>query len=367
MTTDDGTHDARCARVMAVVAAGRRIADPTDTLGREARAGLAHTSGLTREGVELALTQHLEKSVSAGDLERMLARVGLAPRCHVVLASNVCTAPLRCLAVAVATASCVFVRPSRRDPVLATLLVRALCDEGSLARAGGRVQIVDEILPSAADEVHLYGSDASLTTLAARLSPNVVVRAHGTGLGIALVGRQDDAASAAGSIAHDIIAFDQRGCLSPRVVLVDAPTDGVLAVARALHLELERASVPRGRLDEDTLGQIALYRASAQAIGQVFSGQAHVVGVDLAPRGLALPPAGRVAHVIRADATTARTLLTPWAPYVTAIGADDAEALSTAVVALTPQARRSRLGLMQRPPLDGPVDLRRCGARVAGT
>ncbi len=44
------------ARVRRVVAAGRRIADPADTLGREARARLPETSGLSPEGVELALT-----------------------------------------------------------------------------------------------------------------------------------------------------------------------------------------------------------------------------------------------------------------------------------------------------------------------
>jgi hypothetical protein len=51
-------------------------------------------------------------------------------------------------------------------------------------------------------------------------------------------------------------------------------------------------------------------------------------------------------------------LLGPWSRAITAIGAAGAGPLVDAVLALLPGARRSPLGVMQRPPLDGPVDLR---------
>ena len=99
-----GTRDLRNQRVQRVVAAGRRIADREDILGRDARAALATSSSLSPQGIELALTEHLELTPSAADIQRLLTRTGRAPRCHVVLAANVCTAALRAIAVAVATA-----------------------------------------------------------------------------------------------------------------------------------------------------------------------------------------------------------------------------------------------------------------------
>jgi hypothetical protein len=51
-------------------------------------------------------------------------------------------------------------------------------------------------------------------------------------------------------------------------------------------------------------------------------------------------------------------LLGPWAPFLTIVGADADGDLARAVRALAPRARKAPLGEMQRPPLDGPVDLR---------
>ncbi len=118
MTLTEGT---RLARVERVVAAGRRAADDADPLGREAREALLASSGLSAEGVALALGAHLETHPAPEHLAALLASAGRAPGCHVVLAANVCTAALRALAVAVATAPRVSVRPSRRDPSLARM------------------------------------------------------------------------------------------------------------------------------------------------------------------------------------------------------------------------------------------------------
>jgi len=62
-------------------------------------------------------------------------------------------------------------------------------------------------------------------------------------------------------------------------------------------------------------------------------------------------PAGSLAAVGAALAAVAR--------FIVAIGSDDPERIA----GLAPVgARRSPLGRMQRPPLDGPVDRRRPGA-----
>jgi hypothetical protein len=354
----------RLVRVARVVAAGRRVADAGDPLGAEARSRLPACSGLDPRGVELALAEHLETDPAPSDLDALVARAGSAPACHVVLSANVCVAPLRAIAVAVATSPVVRVRPSRRDPVLAELLARALGEDASFAAAGGDLAIVADIDPPAGDELHAYGADATMAAIRARLPEGVVFRGHGTGLGLAVVGAGADVARAAADVARDVVAFDQRGCLSPRVALVEGGAARAEAFARALHAALgaEGAIVPRGLEPEAVLAEIALYRAAVEALGEVHVGEGHVVGVDVAPRALVLPPAARVVHVVAARADEAAALVGAWAPLVAALGADDLGApLARAIAALAPGARTSALGRMQRPPLDGPVDRR--GAR----
>jgi hypothetical protein len=349
--------ESRLARVWRVVVAGRRAADPDDAFGQEVRSALVASSGLSAEGVALALAEHLETRPAPEHLSALLDAAGAAPRCHVVLAANVATAALRALAVAVATAPRVFVRPSRRDPALTDLLARALADDPAFAAAGGAVARVDAVHPSPGDELHVYGSDATVRELSASAVPGVVVRAHGTGLGVAIVGAHDALDTAAAAVARDVIPFDQRGCLSPRAVLVEGEGRAG-AFARALHEALGAlgARVPRGLLDDATRAEVAFYRASIQAVGEVWEGGAHLVGLDPSPRALVLPPPARVVHVVPAGA--AASLLAPWASHLTCIGADGEVDAACAARALAPYARRARLGAMQKPPLDGPVDLR---------
>ncbi|WP_437713741.1 acyl-CoA reductase [Sorangium sp. So ce448] len=368
---DDGA--ARRLRVERAVAAAARIADARDPLGDEARQRLPSTSGLSSEGVELALARHLEVAPSHGELDALVASSGRARRCHVVLAANVCTAPLRAIAVATATAPEVFVRPSRRDPVIAELLVRALQADEGFRRAGGAIALVADValggagatservpgdLPHA--ELHVYGSDQTVATLRAQAGPGVLVRGHGAGLGLAVVGLDANLVEAARDIAADVVPFDQRGCLSPRFALVEGPAERADALARALHEALEEAGarVPRGPLDGAARAEVTMYRATLEAVGSFWEGRGHGIGLDPAPRSLLLPPAARVVHVAASSAEAAPALLAPIRGAITAIGAGGGGTLARAAATAAPRARLSALGSMQRPPLDGPVDLR---------
>lgn len=359
--------DARRARVLRVVALGRRLADAGDPLGSEARAALEASSGLSREGVALALGEHLEVDPAPGQLDALLVRATSA-RCHVVLAANVCTAALRAIALAVATAPRVAVRASRRDPVLAEILTRELAADAAFAAAGGAIARVVEIAAAPGDELHLYGSDEAMAALSARAPAGVVVRAHGTGLGLAVVGLAVAVEAAAEALARDVVPFDQRGCLSPRVALVEGGAARAEAFAAALHGALAALGerVPRGPMDAAARAELARYRATLEAVGVHREGPHHAVGLDPAPRALVLPPAARAVHVVAAEAGDAAALLRASAAHLTSVGSDDDGALALAVRALAPHARRARLGAMQRPPLDGPVDLRGVGLRGAG-
>jgi hypothetical protein len=317
-------------------------------------------SGLSPEGLALALDEHLETGPLPGDLDALLAAAGDAPRCVVVLAANVCTAALRAVAFAVATAPAVLVRPSRRDGVLADLLVRELSVDPMFRAAGGSLALAPAVPPpSPGDELHAYGSDAAMESLAAALPAGVVVRKHGTGMGVAVVGTDQDEEEAAAALARDVVPFDQRGCLSPRAALVEGGAARAAAFARALDDAVGAlgAIVPRGPLDDSARAEIAMYRAAIEAVGEIHEGPGHMVGLDPAPRALVLPPAARVVHVVPVEAFAAVSLLGAWVGHLTSVGGGDGP-LARAVRAAAPGARAAALGEMQRPPLDGPVDLR---------
>ncbi|HHH31009.1 MAG TPA: proline dehydrogenase [Polyangiaceae bacterium] len=351
-------------RVLAALRAARRLTDRADPLGRAARERLVTTSGLSPEGVALALDEHLETEVSDTELEALLD-VDASSRCHLVLAANVCTAPLRAIACALASSATVFVRPSRRDPVVTELLAHALDEDAAFT---GTVALVDRIEPATGDAVHVYGRDETIATYRSQLPDGARLHGHGTGLGVAVVESNADLIDAAVAFATDLVPFDGRGCLSPRVVLVAGDPRTPAARARAFAIAAAEAlarlgeRVPRGPLQAPDAAALRQYADTMTAIGEAFEGPHHLLGLDLDPHesGETLPvgPALRCALVLPVLAGLLPEGLPPLASSVTAIGSAGDGLLTEAIAALAPRARRSPLGRMQRPPLDGPVDLR---------
>jgi hypothetical protein len=326
----------RRQRVETLIGAAARVDTPA------LRERLAHVTGLHPRGVGLALEEHLETSASDEEIGALLGRAGQAPRVQVVLSANVFTAGLRALCLAAAAAPVVQVRCSRREDVFVPAL---------LAEAGLDIGLVEEIAPAAGDEVHLYGSDGAIRSICGRLPEGVRVRAHGTGMGVALVGGGggDEQARA---VARDIVVFDQQGCLSPRLALVRGQ-GRAFAQAVARHLEQLAEQVPAGQLD--AAGQ-ARFRDTASVAGECF---------DAGPGWVALlqrpwvPPAGRNLVVVEYDLTAAP--LEPLARHVAALGVHDPDGVFGPILRQCPGARVSALGRMQKPLLDGPVDLRHPG------
>ena len=361
------TMDRLRMRVECVLRAARRIQDPADELGLEARKRLPESTGLSKESIELALQDHFETRPSEAEIDALLESTGRADVCHVILSANVFTASLRAIVLAVATAPRVVVRRSRRDSVIAELLIRSLAHEARFGDFEGEVAFTDEIAPEPGHELHVYGSDETISTIMANLPAGVLVRAHGTGLGIAIIGDNDDFGLAAEALARDIGVFDQRGCLSPRFVFVEGDEAWARKCCEKLNESMTRFAfrVPRGELDEGLRADVARYQATVEAIGTYWDGFAHGIGFDPEPRALVLPPAARIVHVVAVDEARARALLEPWKRYVTAVGANAETGLAGALKEWLPQARWSRLGNMQRPLLDGPVDGRTGVERVA--
>lgn len=342
-------------RVLSLLAAATRLADPDDPLGQTARDELFEVTGLSRENIELGLTRHMETSATEAELSSLLASVHAANRVHVILSANVFVGAVRALALALAASPEVFVRPSRREAVIAPLLARALAEAGGATR----VHLVDDIAPLSGDEVHVYGRDETIVEVNARLSHDIRLRGHGTGFGIVVLEKGTDLVRAAEALSWDIVPFDQRGCLSPRIVLADESEAVAFASEMARALDDAHRKVPRGKVFDDERAAASTWMATVAMTGGLEEGPWGAVGLDTSSRALLLPPPGRHLHVTAVgDTEHLSHLLYPLARFITTMGESEEGPLTKAARMLVPDARIARLGQMQRPPLDGPVDRR---------
>ncbi|MDP9036639.1 MAG: proline dehydrogenase [Myxococcota bacterium] len=312
---------------------------------------IAIATGLTPQGVELGFAS-LEQAATDAGLRALISAAGTAAHVHVILSSNVFVAPLRALALARAAAKRVTVRPSARDDVMARALIAAAADPA--------ISLVEErdVAAIGADVLHVYGSDETIAAVRHRVRPGALVRGHGTGMGLAVVTGDASLDSAAEALAVDVARFDQRGCLSPRVVVVEGNQARGASFANVLHERLDSlgARVPRGELSDEERQKLTQWRDALAFAGRVWVGEGHVVA--LAPSGapLAIPPPGRHVQVVgeaTLDGVAGR--IRSMGHFIVALGTDAPLRLAQAAPR---HARLSRLGHMQRPPLDGPVDRR---------
>ena len=341
--------DPRRARVERLLEAARRLADGASDAGQALRAHLLETTDLSAPGIELGISRCLETRPSPGEIAALLASTPEAPGSHVLLSANVFVAALRAIAIGVAASEQVFVRASRRDPALAHAL-HAIVPE--------LFQLVTELEPRPGDHFWSYGSDETLDSLRPSLPAGVWFHRHGYGVG-AVVLQADglDVEAATRAIALDTAVFDQRGCLSPRAVCVLGSAEQTTEIARALARELialERA-VPKGPRGADELAEARRLTDMARYAFELFEAGSGWVCVGNDDQ-VVFPPAERCLHVLRVSAPV--QVLAPWASHLTCIGASVSPPLTAALRRALPGARLVAPGEMQRPPLDGPVDLR---------
>jgi hypothetical protein len=237
--------------------------------------------------------------------------------------------------------------------------------------APGSFTLVDAIEAEPGDVVFAYGTDESLTAIQASLAPSVDFRGHGPGIGVACVqlssSNDSEIDTACRRIADDVVPFDQRGCLSPRIVFVTGTEQRIEHFGEALaeSLAARERKIPRGRISEEEAAEAVRYRDTMRFSAAVHAAGSAWVGVDLRGALTVVPPPGRNVHVARA--TDIRVSISPIAHSVTVAGILGADSFAAHVAEVLPRARRCRLGLMQRPPFDGPVDPRdsSAGARRA--
>lgn len=349
-------------RVSALIRAAARLADPADPLGVQCRRDLQRTTGLSPQNIELCLGAHLETQPTPDQIANLVSTTTTAPRTQVVLSANVFVAALRALALAVASSPHVTVRTSSREPTFARALVAAMAKTDDALSIG----FAEHLVPASGDELHLYGRSSTLIELCRGLPPDVLVRAHGSGFGVVLVGNDVDLEGAASALTEDIVPFDQRGCLSPRLVLCHGPMHRALGFAGELARSLARweQRVPLGRLDREESADRTRYRDTAIVLGEVIEAGSSLVGVAEGTASALVAPVGRNMHVVAVgdDHDTAPWLST-MARHVAALGvpSGSADPWVASMADCLPLARISALGWMQRPEFDGPVDRRTAG------
>ncbi|MEO7032299.1 MAG: acyl-CoA reductase [Polyangiaceae bacterium] len=338
-------------RIEPLLASARALKDGSTERGKRARERLVASSGLSLEGVNFAISRCLEAEPSEQELEALIRSTPSAQVAHVLLSANVFVAAHRAIAIGLAASETVHVRASRREPEMAELLL-----EG----ATNSFRLVDELTPHSGDRLWAYGSDATLEQVAVTLPPGVAFHAHGSGFGVAVIDGalpDSDVNELLSRLAEDIALFDQRGCLSPRVVLVGTGLNQAQSIARALATELTRVEqrIPRGRLAAAELAEITTFHDTASFAGELLpAGLGYVSVAESAT--WSIPPIGRNIHVLPTSDPVKS--LTSLRPMITSCAFAGAAALRNALRAALPGARLCSFGNMQAPAFDGPVDRR---------
>jgi hypothetical protein len=348
----------RIERLLAALERALAPGPARDALG----ARLLETTGLSREGIEWALAHCLERAPAHADVIALIGSVPRAPRAHVILPGSVFVAAHRALALALAAAPRVCVKPSRRDPAL----IEAVHQQDPEL-----FQVVERVAPRAGDHVYAYGSDVTLGELRRELPSDTVLHAHGSGFGVAVVeldAGDAELARAARAIAEDTACFDQRGCLSPRFVLALGARGAPEAFARQLAAALAELEValPLGRLAASERAEATWFRQCAAYAGTLLAAGSGAVSVrapveaaaQLANDGalaLEVPPAGR--HLEILPIARLEPAIRALAPWITSAGSASPR-LEQALRSWLDPVRVTRVGRMQRPAFDGPVDRR---------
>ena len=265
-----------------------------EALVRDVERGTLTRRALRTRLSEPMLADALETAVPTEEALREASRAiaGRAPigRVAMILPSNVETAVVRPLIWALLARDAIAMRVSSRCPGIARALVKRLIDRDRSLGLALAVFETDREDPTSlaalsawADVVHAWGHDETIRSLASAMDRDVV--AHGSGLSLAVITRDEADALDVDALARDVARHDQRGCLSPAAVLleegaaIDAPT-----LAERLYDALAglEAAWPRGKVEKDELARVRAWRDTAQAIGEwVGVGEHHAVSAEL--------------------------------------------------------------------------------------
>lgn len=346
--------DSRIERILSLLNAVQTLTDEQSVLGKQARSELRIETGLSAAGVDFALRNCLEHHVTRGTLTGLVKTQPRLPRSHVLLSANVFTAAFRAIVLGLCQSEHVQVRASRRAESLPQLLHAA---------SGGAFDLVSELHPEPGESFWVYGNAETIQALRQTLPSGVKFHAHGPGMGAAVFKEHlhyasPDLPGAVEALCQDIIAFDQRGCLSPRVVLIEGSRTFAELVCNLLVQGLTRLEqiVPRGELNPQEVADALRYEASVTFVGSSVPAGMGMVFLDPVASRVLVPPIGRYVHVSVTD--DALGLLSALGPQLTSVAFYNGKDLPGRLREVIGDRRYVEMGQMQRPAFDGPVDLR---------
>jgi hypothetical protein len=270
-------HDlgARAQRI-AALAAALRARGPG-----EWSAWLALSTGLSSAGLAAAWDVTFAPYDAPALLE-LLRSEGLDPRAHGdafwpqriahVLAGNVLPPTFAVLVRGWLLGAAQWLRPAAREPLFAAALA-AWVKEFAPDLAPTFAVLwwphgaeTEDLVLAKAEVVTAHGDDASVAALQARtaaVAPGARFCGYGDRWSVALLSREALTRANAAGVARDVALFDQQGCLSPSLVLVEdcAAAHGWCAdLARALADEEQRQ--PRGPRAAVARAGLRLWRES---------------------------------------------------------------------------------------------------------
>lgn len=188
--------------------------------------------------------------------------------------STVCAATWQSATAAWLAGHRVILKPSRREPVFAKLLVSSVKE---IAKEHLPVKIRTRLPrhPSVAARWVVYGKDETLETLRrrARMRPNLI--GFGSRLSVAVIGKcpaPKNAWELYRKAAWDVVLYDTQGCLSPRAFFVRRRDAAVFARGLARAMEVLDQKLPRrvdSPLDAESFWQQWKFRAS-QGRAKIF-------------------------------------------------------------------------------------------------
>lgn len=373
-----GALEERCE---AIARALKRLRDPADALGQEARTSLPKSTGLSPAMVDWALEQSL-RDIDANALNTLAERrasspeevQALAPRwVLLILAGNLFTACLRSVLPALVYGAPLWIKVSSKGDGFPALLQRALCAEDPRLAAAlhldeGKGEAMPESCFARAEVAIAYGSDATCRAIRERLPIHSNFIAHGHGLGLSYVARAtlEDAelrAQALQGIALDLAAYDQRGCLSPHALYLesDDAEEGRSFAESLAHQAMKAMAerLPRGPLPYALGGAQLQWRSLAAYRGQLFEGEGFALSYEHAG-SFRLSPGWRNLQILPCrdlEDFCARTA--PLAHHLKCIGVAGPTALRRRLTEALPLHAAPRIcaaGEMQRPPFLGLSD-----------
>ena len=354
----------------ALQSAGTTLLNPNTPQGLALRQAVAQRQGHHPEIIERGLRDSLGNLKSELDALVSTLPTGETINTHaVVLSGNVFTLALRPVALSLLAGVRTRLKPASPGDPFAELLCSTLTQAD--AEVGGLLDVAcfasddDDALAaflSDPDVVSVYGARSSIDSVRAQLNENQRLSAHGPGFGAIVLDESElgNLAEPTALVAHDIVAYDQTGCLSPHVVWFVGSKGGALAFSEALNVALEDlAHSVAHKIDEGVA--INALRWRAQALSDVLIGdRTHAIWLREGAIFQA-SPGHRHITVARCTQKEVQAIVNEAGSLLKAIATPTGQLRGLQLDKLAPP-RLSSLGKMQEPPLDAWWDGARYGS-----